>query len=101
DPDISEVLWDIAYTSGSTSEPTPLYHTARDFRGILSAQVRMAEIRGMTADDKIANLYPLTQYPHGAWTRANHAAAALGAELTVALGGSVSKPYDVTRSTEE
>lgn len=97
----SDILWDIAYTSGSTSAPTPIFQTARDFRAILDAQVRMATIRGMRTIDRIANLYPLTSQPHGAWTRANHAAAALGCELVVGLSGAPTGDYDVTRRTDQ
>ncbi|MFS0894971.1 phenylacetate--CoA ligase family protein [Microbacterium sp. 179-I 3D3 NHS] len=99
--DPSDILWDIAYTSGSTSAPTPIFQTARDFRAILTAQLHMAAIRGMSADDRIANLFPLTTQPHGAWTRANHAAAALGCELVVGLGGAAADDYPVTRRTTE
>lgn len=97
----SDILWDIAYTSGSTSAPTPIYQTARDFRAILDAQLRMAAIRGMRSDDRIANLYPLTTQPHGAWTRTNHAAAVLGCELVVGLGGAAADDYAVTRRTSD
>ncbi|MEU8192235.1 AMP-binding protein [Microbispora amethystogenes] len=85
--DPADQLWDIAYTSGSTSTPTPIYQAAYDFHAILLAQRRMAEIRGMTSADRIANLYPLTPQPHGAWTRANHAAAALGASVVCGMSG--------------
>lgn len=100
-PDPTDIVWDIAYTSGSTGAPTPLVHTARDVRGILVAQGAMAAIRGMTAADRIANLYPLTPQPHGAWLRAGQAAAVIGAELVTGLGGSDSGDYAVTRRTEE
>jgi phenylacetate-CoA ligase len=93
-------LWDIAYTSGSTSTPTPIYQAAYDFHAILAAQVRMAEIRGMRSDERIANLYPLTPQPHGAWTRANHAAAVLGATVVCGMSGA-SPWFDVTRRLGE
>ncbi|MEV4201571.1 phenylacetate--CoA ligase family protein [Micromonospora globbae] len=93
-------LWDIAYTSGSTSAPAPIYQSAYDFHAILAAQVRMAEIRGMRGDDRIANLYPLTPQPHGAWTRANHAAAVLGATVVCGMSG-VSPWFGVTRRLGE
>jgi phenylacetate-coenzyme A ligase PaaK-like adenylate-forming protein len=100
-PDPTDVVWDIAYTSGSTGSPTPLVHTARDVRGILAAQGAMAAIRGMTPADRIANLYPLTPQPHGAWLRAGQAAAVIGAELVVGLGGRDVGDYPVTRRTQE
>ncbi|WP_433076582.1 phenylacetate--CoA ligase family protein [Dactylosporangium sp. CA-052675] len=93
-------LWDIAYTSGSTSAPAPIYQSAYDFHAILAAQVRMAEIRGMHGEDRIANLYPLTPQPHGAWTRANHAAAVLGATVVCGMSGT-SPWFGVTRRLPE
>jgi len=99
--ELSDPIWDIAYTSGSTSKPIPIYQTSRDFRTILLTQRRMAEIRGMNSEDRILNLYPLTQYPHGAWTRANHAAATLGAYVACGMSGSSDGEFGATRSLSE
>ena len=99
--EFSDPIWDIAYTSGSTSKPIPIYQTSRDFRTILLTQRRMAEIRGMNSEDRILNLYPLTQYPHGAWTRANHAAATIGAYVACGMSGSSDGELGATRSLSE
>jgi len=99
--EFSDPIWDISYTSGSTSKPIPIYQTSRDFRTILLTQRRMAEIRGMNSEDRILNLYPLTQYPHGAWTRANHAAATLGAYVACGMSGSSDGEFGATRSLSE
>lgn len=99
--EFSDPIWDISYTSGSTSTPIPIYQTSRDFRTILLTQRRMAEIRGMNSEDRILNLYPLTQYPHGAWTRANHAAATLGAYVACGMSGSSDGEFGATRSLSE
>ena len=99
--EFSDPIWDIAYTSGSTSKPIPIYQTSRDFRTILLTQRRMAEIRGMNSEDRILNLYPLTQYPHGAWTRANHAAATIGAYVACGMSGSSDGEFGATRSLSE
>lgn len=96
------VLWDIAYTAGTTGAPAaPIYQTAYDFRAILFAQRRMAEIRGMTGADRIMNLYPLTPSPHGAWMRANHAAAVLGASVVNGLSGAASMGFPVDRRFDD
>ena len=96
------VLWDIAYTSGtSTGRPTPMYQTAHDFRALMLAQRRMAEIRGMDSTDRIVNLYPITTLPHGAWLRCNQAAAAIGASLTAGMSGRHVDGIPVVRDTEE
>jgi phenylacetate-coenzyme A ligase PaaK-like adenylate-forming protein len=99
--DYGEPIWDIAYTSGSTSLPIPIYQTSRDFRGILLAQRRMAEIRGLTSSDRILNLFPLTQYPHGAWTRANHAGATVGSYVACGMSGTLDEEFGATRSLSE
>lgn len=95
-----EQLWDVAYSGGSTARPTPVYQTGYDFQAILLAQRRMAEIRGMRPDDRIANLYPLTAQAHGAWLRANAAAAVLGCELVVGMSGAQPR-FPVTRRLPE
>jgi len=95
------VIWDIVYTAGTSSSPTPIYQTSYDFRGILLAQVRMAEIRGMSNKSRIMNLYPITAHPHGAWLRANHAAAALGCAITSGMSGRDFGSFELTRKTAE
>ena len=52
-------MWDVIYTSGTTSDPIPIYQTPHDHRRILFAQRRMAAIRGTSSTDTIANLFPL------------------------------------------
>lgn len=99
--DPTGIVWDIAYTSGSTSRPTPLYQTVHDFRGIMLAQRRMSEIRGITSADCIANLYPLTQHPHGAWIRANHGALVTGATVFAGMGGAPIGGFDINRGLGE
>ena len=104
DPNHAEdyVLWDVAYTAGtSTGRPTPIFQTAYDFRAILFAQKRMAEIRGMTRDDRIANLYPLAATPHGGWIRPTQAAAVIGASVVVGMGGSPDQAFAITRRMDE
>ncbi len=95
------VIWDIVYTAGTSTAPTPLYQTSYDFRGILLAQLRMAEIRGMATNSRIMNLYPITAHPHGAWLRANHAAAAMGASITSGMSGRDFGTFELTRKTGE
>lgn len=99
--ELFDPIWDIAYTSGSTSEPIPIYQTTHDFKAILLSQRRMAEIRGMHSDDRILNLFPITQYPHGAWTRANHAAATLGAYVACGMSGTPDQEFGATRSLKQ
>jgi phenylacetate-CoA ligase len=87
-PEEARIVWDTMYTTGSTSgRPTPFVNTTSDFWDILVLQRRMLEIRGVTADDRIANLFPLTRHPHGAFIRVLHAAAALHIPVVSALPG--------------
>jgi phenylacetate-coenzyme A ligase PaaK-like adenylate-forming protein len=90
-PGLSEAertLWDVMYTTGSSSgRPTPFASTTSDFWDILLLQRRMLEIRGVTRQDRIANLFPLTTHPHGGFIRVLHAAAALQVPVTSALPG--------------
>jgi phenylacetate-CoA ligase len=86
-PEEARIVWDTMYTTGSTGRPTPFVNTSSDFWDILLLQRRMLEIRGATAEDRIANLFPLTRHPHGAFIRVLHAAAALHIPVVSALPG--------------
>src|SRR5262249_21375882 len=63
------VLWEVIYTTGSTAEPTPLFITAHDYQAYLFQARRVAEISGIRPTDVIANLFPLTPAPMGAFVR--------------------------------
>ena len=47
----------------------------------------MLRLRGVTAEDSILNLFPLTKYPHGAFPRALHAASACNIPVISAMPG--------------
>lgn len=101
-PVAERTLWDIVYTTGTTTgRPTPLYTTTFDYYNILELQKRMAAIRGMDGNDVIANLYPLTPHPHGAFLRANYAAMVLGATLVAGFSGQSYGAYPVHRRLPE
>lgn len=101
DPEEGDELWDVIYTTGSTSRPSPIYQTAYDFRAILFAQRRMAEIRGLSPDDRIMNLFPLAQHPTGAWLRVNHGAHILGAAVVNGLSGPATAAFSMSRRLTE
>ena len=84
------VVWDVMYTTGSTGDPTPFASTSYDFLNILALNRNMLRLRGVTADDSILNLFPLTRHPHGAFARAMNAAAAFGIPVIAAMPGSPS-----------
>ncbi len=88
--DADETLpWDVMYTTGSSGAPTPFVSTGYDFLNILELNRNMMRIRGVTRNDSILNLFPLTPRPHGAFTRAMNAAAAFNIPVTAALPGHV------------
>ena len=87
-------VWDTMHTTGSTSgQPTPFVSTSFDFFNILSLQRNMLLLRGVTGADVIANLFPLTQVPHGAWIRVLHAAASLNIPVVSTMPGNPSAEF--------
>lgn len=96
------ILWDIAYTSGTTSgTPTPFYNTTHDFYGILVQSRRSVEIEGVTPNDIIANAYPLTAWPTGAFMTAYRSAMILGAPIVFTLTGTPYPEFAVHTSLEK
>lgn len=87
-----KALWDVMYTTGTTTgRPTPLYSTTWDFYDILALQHGMLTLRGVHKDDVIANLFPLTLWPHGAYARVPQAAAVMNLPVVSALPGNPSE----------
>jgi phenylacetate-CoA ligase len=94
-------VWDTMYTTGSTSgQPTPFVSTSFDFFNILTLQRNMLLLRGVTGRDVIANLFPLTQTPHGAWIRVLHAAASLNVPVFSAMPGNPSAEFTLGNSLD-
>jgi phenylacetate-coenzyme A ligase PaaK-like adenylate-forming protein len=94
-------LWEIIYTTGSTADPTPLYNTTHDYNAYLFQCQRVAAISGIRETDVIANLFPLTAAPMGAFIRSAANAYAAGAAIFAALPGASYGPFDVRRSADE
>jgi phenylacetate-CoA ligase len=94
--------WDVMHTTGSTSgKPTPFYSTSWDFYDILTLQHAMMTLRKVDQNDIIANLFPLTMWPHGGFTRANHAAAVMNLPVIAALPGNPSPHFRWGRGLDE
>jgi phenylacetate-coenzyme A ligase PaaK-like adenylate-forming protein len=85
--DDETIVWDVMYTTGSSGAPTPFVSTAYDFVNILALNRNMLRLRGVTLEDSILNLFPLTRYPHGAFPRVLHAAAACNIPVVSAMPG--------------
>ena len=95
------ILWEVIYTTGSTAEPTPVYNTTHDYHAYLFQSRRVAEISGIGEDDVIANLFPLTAAPMGAFVRSATNAYAAGATIFAALPGAPLGHFDVLRSLDQ
>lgn len=92
--DDERALWDVMHTTGTTTGvPTPFYNTSYDFYRILAVQEGMMRLRGIGPGDSIANLFPLTVWPHGAYARVPHAAAAMKIPVISALPGNPSENF--------
>jgi len=97
-----EAVWDVMYTTGSTSGvQTPFVSTSFDFFNILLLNRNMMLLRGVGPGDVVANLFPLTRRPHGAFTRAQQAAAVMNIPVVAVLPGNPSEHFALGNSTEE
>lgn len=95
------VLWEVIYTTGTSAEPTPVYNTTHDYHAYLFQSRRLAAISGIRESDVIANLFPLTAAPMGAFVRSATNAYAAGAAIFAALPGARLGAFDVQRSLNE
>jgi phenylacetate-coenzyme A ligase PaaK-like adenylate-forming protein len=94
-------LWDVIYTTGSTAAPTPVYNTTHDYHAYLFQSRRVAEISGIRDTDVIANLFPLTPAPMGAFVRSAANAYASGAAIFAVLPGAPHGSFDLQRGLDE
>ena len=94
-------LWEVNYTTGTTSDPTPLYVTTHDYVAYLGLAKRVGEISGIREDDILMNLFPLTPAPMGAFMRSPMNAYATGATITAALTGAPFGDFNMHRSLDD
>jgi len=96
------ILWKMLYTTGTTTgRPAPIYVTAHDHFAYMYGFQDRRELIGLEAGDRIANLFPMTGFPMGAFSRAPDEAAAVGASILFGLTGRTDSPFPVTRSLDE
>lgn len=104
-PDFSaeeRVLWDVAYTTGTTSgKPSPFYNTAHDAYGIWDQARRCNEAEGLVADDRVANLYPLAGFPTGAFLSVIRSCMIGGLPVVHGLTGAANSEFKVRNSLAE
>lgn len=95
-------LWKIIYTTGTTSgRPAPIFVTAHDYFAYQDLFRTRGSLLGITDTDMIANLFPMTNFPLGAFSRAPDEAAAMGASIMFGMTGRVDSNYPVNRTVDE
>lgn len=95
-------LWNIAYTTGTTSgRPSPFFNTTHDQYHIMMQARTCNEAEGLRLGDSIANLYPLSPMPLGGYLCCVRSAEIMGIPSVSALTGSPHPDYPVRRSLDE
>ena len=94
-------IWDIIYTAGSTSDPTPFFDTSYDHYARISQLKRTAEIAGITEKDTVMNLFPLTSVPHQGFLSVLWGSQAVGAKMVSGFGGSFDGGFHLIRRSRE
>src|ERR1700704_3098554 len=96
------VLWDVAYTTGTTSgKPSPFYNTAHDTYAIWDQARRCNAAEGLIAGDRVANLYPLAGFPTGAFLSVIRSCMIAGLPVVHGLTGSANSEFKVRNSLAE
>lgn len=97
-----QTLWNVIYTTGTTSGlPAPIYNTSFDHDTYMYACLRRMNVIGLRDTDMVANLFPLTPFPMGAYSRAVDEMSACGIGIVYALTGRSTSPYSVHRSLDD
>lgn len=95
-------LWKIIYTTGTTTgKPAPIFVTSHDHFAYQDLFRTRQDLIGLRNTDLIANLFPLTSFPMGAYSRGPDEAAAVGAAMLIANTGRVDSYYPVNRSVDD
>ncbi len=98
-PEEEGTLWKMIYTTGTTTgRPAPISVTTFDHYAFMHDVSRRDTIR---PTDIIANLFPLTVYPMGAYSRAADEAAANGAGIVFGHTGRPAPPFPLHHSLDE
>ena len=95
-------LWKIVYTTGTTSgRPAPIFVTAHDHFAYQYLFKDRQDLIGLKDTDRIANLFPMTAFPMGAYSRAADEAGAVGAAIMFGHTGRTDMAFPVNRSLDE
>lgn len=96
------VLWDVAYTTGTTSgKPSPFYNTTHDMYAVMDQARRCNEAEGLTANDRVANLYPVANFPTGAFLSVVRSTMIAGLPVVHGLTGAATSEFKVRNSLAE
>ncbi len=96
------ILWKVVYTTGTTSgRPAPVYITAHDHFAYMFGFKDRQDMIGLRDTDRLINLFPLTNFPLGAFARAADEIAAVGATIVFGHTGRADMPFPLNRSLDE
>jgi phenylacetate-CoA ligase len=96
------VLWDVAYTTGTTSgKPSPFYNTTHDMYAVMDQARRCNEAEGLTSSDRVANLYPVANFPTGAFLSVVRSTMIAGLPVVHGLTGAATSEFKVRNSLAE
>ncbi len=91
----------IVYTTGTTTgRPAPVYVTAHDHFAYMYGFKDRADLIGLKETDLIANLFPMTGFPMGAYSRAADEAGAIGAAIMFGNTGRTDSVFPLNRSMD-
>lgn len=95
-------LWKVIYTTGTTTgAPAPVYVTTFDHYAYMYLAARRKGFVDILETDIVANLFPLTPFPMGAYSRAPDETAACGASIVFAHTGRPGGSYPVHHKLDE
>lgn len=104
-PDLAQderTIWKIMYTSGTTTGvPAPILITTHDHYAYMWACRQREDLVPIRPDDTIASLFPLAEFPMGAYARAPDEAAAMGAGIIFGLTGRGRQSFDVHHALDD
>jgi len=96
------VLWDVTYTTGTTTgQPTPFFNTTYDYFATMEGLRRLCGICGITQDDVVMNLFPLTPVPHIGFLRTRDYATVIGAAVINCLTGTPHPQFPIHRRLDD
>ncbi|MFL6929327.1 MAG: phenylacetate--CoA ligase family protein [Xanthobacteraceae bacterium] len=96
------VTWDIAYTTGTTAgRPSPFYNTTHDAYAVWDHARRCNQAEGVSSGDRVANLYPIADFPTGAFLSVVRSTMILGLPVVHGLTGSANSEFKVRNSVAE